>query len=34
MILAYRHLQYDFNDNKLLKDFYMSGVELGFLFRF
>ncbi len=34
MVLAYRHLQYNFNDNKLLKDFYMSGAELGFLFRF
>lgn len=34
MVLAYRHLQYNFNDNKLLKDVYLSGAELGFLFRF
>jgi len=34
MVLAYRHLQYNFNDNKLVKDFYMTGAQLGFIFRF
>ncbi len=34
MTLVYRHLQYNFDDNKLVKDLYLSGVQLGFLFRF
>lgn len=36
MTLAYRHLQYYFDDNNnnLLKDFYLSGGQLGFIFRF
>ena len=34
MVFAYRHLQYNFDDNKFLKDFYMSDAELGFVFRF
>lgn len=34
MTLGYRHLQYNFDNNELLKDFYMSGGQLGFVFRF
>jgi len=34
MTLGYRHLQYDFDNDKLLKDFYLSGAMLGFVFRF
>jgi len=34
MDLGYRHLQYNFNNSVLLKDVYMSGVLLGFVFRF
>src|SRR5208283_2284309 len=34
MDLGYRHLQYNFNHSVLLKDVYMSGVLLGFVFRF
>jgi hypothetical protein len=34
MVLAYRHLEYDFADSEPIKDVYMSGVELGFVFRF
>ena len=34
MTLAYRHLQYNFDNDKLLQDFYMSGAQLGFVFRF
>jgi opacity protein-like surface antigen len=34
MNLGYRHLQYYFDNNKLLKDVYMSGPQLGFVFRF
>ncbi|HXX53061.1 MAG TPA: hypothetical protein VEI28_00675 [Thermodesulfovibrionales bacterium] len=34
MMLGYRHLQYNFDNNKLLKDVYMSGGVLGFIFRF
>ncbi|WP_455379493.1 hypothetical protein [Petrachloros mirabilis] len=34
MTLGYRHLQYNFDNDKLLNDFYMSGGQLGFIFRF
>lgn len=34
LALVYRHLQYNFDDDRLLKDFYLSGAELGFIFRF
>ena len=34
MTLAYRHLQYNFDNDKLLNDIYMSGGMLGFVFRF
>ena|SRR5208283_933997 len=34
MELGYRHLQYNFNNSVLLKDIYLSGVLLGFIFRF
>jgi len=34
MTLGYRHLQYNYNNNVLLKDVYMSGGLLGFIFRF
>jgi hypothetical protein len=34
MTLGYRHLQYNFNNNKLLQDMYLSGGMLGFAFRF
>ena len=34
MTLGYRHLQYNFDTDRLLKDFYLSGALLGFVFRF
>jgi len=34
MTLAYRHLQYNFDNDKLLNDIYLSGAQLGFVFRF
>jgi len=34
MVLSYRHLQYNFDNNKLVKDFSLSGTQLGFVFRF
>lgn len=34
MVLSYRHLEYDFDDDKLINDFYMTGGQLGFIFRF
>ena len=34
MVLGYRHLEYDFHDDKLIKDLSLSGGQLGFVFRF
>ncbi len=34
MMLGYRHLQYNFDHSELLQDVYLSGAELGFIFRF
>jgi hypothetical protein len=34
MVLGYRHLEYDFDEDEPFNDLYLSGATPGFVFRF